>query len=126
MSRPYFETKVVKVKKENKCKLHIGKCKSCNFNGYCVHQMNNEKPKGNWFNGENLDKIKFPCFCSYIKNNNKRYAILVKNEELIFIINVEKQNTTPEYIISREYFDILIKEGKIHILKGKIIIFEEE
>ena len=62
LSRPYFETKVVKVKKENKgCDVEFI-CPICNE---MLSHNNKKEPKGNWVNGENLDKIKFPCFCSY-------------------------------------------------------------
>jgi len=45
---PYLETKVVKVEKE----WDADHCPTC---GQRI-----EEPKGNWVNGENLDKIKFP------------------------------------------------------------------
>jgi len=71
LSRQYLELKIVKVKK---CRHflakwtpgNIYKCCKC---GKIVTERGHKpiKPKGNWVNnGENLDKIKFPCFCSYI------------------------------------------------------------
>ena len=76
MSRPYLETKVVKVKKEKKCqhlKYMVGyvptgsyyECPAC---GKKVYIKNVKDKKGNWVNGENLDRIKFPFFCRYENN----------------------------------------------------------
>jgi len=89
-----------------------------------------KQPKGNWVNGENLDKIKFPVPCSYRSHTGKkRYALL----------NKDKNNGKDEYQLSRIFQDTcsnfflasdslkkLIRKWDIHILKGKIIIFEEE
>jgi len=50
--RPYLEVKVVKVKKP--------------------------QPQGNWVNGENLDAIKFPCFCKYWEFGETHYGLLTR------------------------------------------------
>ena len=123
---PYFELKVVKVKKEKKFE-YAGSvyCKDCkkyikyNFPyHFCV------KSKGNWVNGENLDKIKFPCFCSYT-HGSKKVGILSKLGNSFYIINIGGQGDYNKYFLS---YDLkhLIEDFNIHILKGKIIIFEEE
>ncbi len=80
MSRPYFETEVVKVKKERKCKHNYGvfRCYECGkmLEKYVPSDTMSikKKPKGNWLDGENLDKIKFPCFCSFIEDGKKYYG----------------------------------------------------
>ena len=103
--------------------------------------------KGNWINGENLDKIKFPCFCRF----DHRKGIYGGKQGVhgIGIINRTAEGGRIEYQLSyadrqmenNERLDILanlsvlcstpslkrlIELYDIHILKGKIILFEEE
>lgn len=153
MSRPYFETEVVKIKKPY-CKIHnqpicsnllckefwgcevveaerrkkfkmIGNCPCCGA------KTENKKPKGNWVNGENLDAIKFPCFCWYLSGAGKRYCELdfINKGEGFYRIKELKQHKEKDYHIA-EFWNLdlekLIKALDIHILKGKIIIYEEE
>ena len=77
---PYFETKVVKVKQEKEidyfCKVDKG-----DWCGKCPRRPIYKK--GNWVNGENLDKIKFPVLCSYKYFGKTRYAILSKGAEVL-------------------------------------------
>ena len=123
--RPYFETKVVKVNKVEK--EWTPDCCPC-----CGAKREAEKPLGNWVNGENLDKIKFPCFCSYeINNVVYGYGEIIisfkKNDQIYELINIDGQtlqgtNKVAFFNCLRE----LIEEFNIHILKGKIILFEEE
>jgi len=156
---PYFETKVVKVKKEE-ChhdeviwKKGNFRCNHCGRN-LLVQKYTNGKwtwikdesnPKGNYVNGENLEKIKFPCFCSYVHalTKKKHYAkidkgwddIAYKEKYIMSKISNEITNcivatTEPVSELSILYEDISLKKLiinlNIHILKGKIIIFEEE
>ena len=119
---PYFELKVVKVKKQLKDSATIfNQCPICKE----IHKCNFKKEsKGNYVNGENLDKIKFPCFCSY--NGKYRGMIFVEKDNSYGLINIDKQ---------REKWNIedngwcnlanMINSYDIHILKGKIILFEE-
>ena len=142
---PYFELKVVKVKKRKKCKheyisWEYGKeikCLSCGriFNDlYDVNKARNgENPKGNWVNGENLDKIKFPCFCTHKdkKYNYTGLGIIIKGindkiEENYKLIDIGKQHTRLNEVATNKSLKELIDIWNIHILKGKIIIFEEE
>jgi len=134
VNKEYFSLKVVKVKKEKEPKLYT---QYCTCPQMCEYQKleENKKPKGNWVNGENLDEIKFPCFCSYQYFNNTVYAILSKalfsgsggnlESYQYSLINIEGQD-----IISEEFLEYdlkkMIEKHDIHILKGKIIIFEEE
>lgn len=123
---PYFELKVVKVKKEEKkqggCKLYESK-----WCGECPRIP--KQKKGNWVNGENIDKIKFPCFCSY----NAGYAGIITKDGMNYyeLHNIEQQ-ADENYLggrtlVAKELdLKILVKCWHIHILKGKLIIFEEE
>jgi len=76
MSRPYLGVKVVRAKKQkNKVVKFIGRKYELYVKDGKVsirRHKHQYKPKGNWVNGENLDKIKFPCFCSYIDSENKK------------------------------------------------------
>ena len=147
LSRPYFETEVVKVKKE-KCPhneltlvqdmpYRVYRCTKCGYYFYPPHRFRENKllidrkqNEGNWINGENLDKIKFPCFCSYELNDTKWWGKINKSWEMglgftYYLFNINKQdkcNMVSKNASLRE----LIKYFGIHIRKGKIIIFEEE
>lgn len=119
--RPYLEVKVVKVKKP-KPKLFM--CKVCGT------ILPAEKPKGNWVNGENLDKIKFPCFCSYVLNDMKWYGEINCSWQdfqgyTFYLSNINEQKNT-NLVEENGSIKDLIKKYNIHILKGKIILFEEE
>ena len=130
---PYFELKVVKVK-NNKEKPDCDDCS--NYDTFCknycsYYKKHIKQPKGNWVNGENLDKIKFPCLCSYYVGGNRYNGIINKNwdigeyhekYELSSLIQTKSKNDVGH----RQYLEQLIKAYRIHILKGKIIIFEEE
>ena len=124
---PYFETKVVKVKKAEK-PIVSSKEWTPDYCPCCGQRTVVEK-KGNWVNGENLDKIKFPCFCRY----NAGYTGMITKDGMNYyeLHNIEKQ-ADENYLggrtlVAKELdLKILIKCWHIHILKGKIIIFEEE
>jgi hypothetical protein len=108
MSRPYFETQVVK----------FGKPKI--------------KKEGNWVNGENLDKIKFPCFCSYDSSGVRKYGLINKDFKEGFtaysykLVRICEQSTSVNAVWDYDSLAELIRVKTIHILKGKIIIFEGE
>ncbi len=117
--KPYFEMKVVKVGKP-KPKLFM--CKACGT------ILPAEKPKGNWVNSENSDKIKFPCFCSY---SGSRYGMITRTKaneafdnEFYTLHGIEKQHSSFSSVRSYYNFQDLIRVWDIHILKGKIIIYE--
>ena len=143
---PYFELKVVKVKKavchhnEVTFKNGIFRCNHCGQTlrikrydknkrwGFIKNEL---QPNGNWVNGENIDAIKFPVPCSY--GNHGKLGILLNGVddfgkdifELHGINNqISKYNCTR--INHQRDLKSLIKDNNIHILKGKIIIFEEE
>lgn len=138
--KPYFELKVVKVKKEKK-EWTPGCCPCCGV------KREAEQPKGNWVNGENLDKIRFPCFCSFdhrkgiyggkqgvhgigminrtAEAGRIEYQLsyadrqMENNKKLDILVNSNVLCSTPS-------LEKLIKLYDIHILKGKIIIYEEK
>jgi len=145
---PYFELKVVKVKKEkNKCEhpfrtwesgLFYPKFKCTKCGEFVIPPFKMEE--GNWVNGENLDKIKFPCFCSFLVDGKERvYGELddcVNYNRQIICIKELVQQVGQLYIRmnrQRYYFEFpicdlgsIVKTKDIHILQGKITIFEEE
>ena len=134
MSRPYFETKVVKVRKkecQHEYKILHYKCVKCGYEYKRKFDIDNSKPKGNWVNGENLDKIKFPVQCSYNTNGVKKYGIIFSGIGIYTLYRLKKGqefclNNIEVKVPKDEGLRMLIKDYDIHILKGKIIIFEEE
>ena len=124
---PYFETKVVKVKKQPKDSATIyNQCPICKE----IHKCNFKK-QSNFVNGENIEKIKFPCLCSFLIFDKKIYGELDyvgHNRELLYLKDLVGQNYDERYYTQFPIcnLDKIIREKKIHILKGKIIIFEEE
>ena len=129
MSRQYLEVKVVKVKKEIREKHY---CKMCGS------EIEMEKPLGNWVNGENLDKIQFPCFCSFGERWDRKYGEInvtynehiMKDEYLLSDITEQSYKEKAGHTFSVRYSSFslkdLIKCQDIHILKAKIILFEEK
>jgi len=142
----FFETKVIKVKKEKKRCGHqpamviLGdkyakfKCIKCGeiYSSDISSTLWGKREKDNWVNGENLDKIMFPCLCSY-KNINlpTHYGMITKTrtdfeKSLYTLHSIEKQNNSYSSVKSYSNLKDLIMNWGIHILKGKILIFEEE
>jgi len=137
MSRPYLGCKVVEVKKR-KCKhsrlfltrdlpYRVYKCIKCGEVLYPPQVKNRVKSKGNWVNGENLDKIKFPVPCSYYYEGVKHYGLLKNVADgryggifKIFDLKQDRNHDCCEFSLKP-----LIINWKVKILKGKIILFEE-
>ena len=130
---PYFELKVVKVKKEKK-KGNCADCGCSNYDTFCknycsYYKKHIKQRKGNWLNGENLDKIKFPCFCSWNipLDKDREYGILVKGEgDKYNLYSIRGQHSYSRLVEANKNLKELIERWNIHILKGKLIIFEEE
>ena len=129
---PYFELfelKVVKAKKERESPS----CGDCsNYDTFCkqhcsYYKNHIKKLKGTWVNGENLDKIKFPVPCSYIDTEDRKRHIGMPNcyVDQYRLYNMEKQSED-NFVDDCTSLGNLIKSYDIHILKGKLIIFEEE
>ena len=136
---PYFELKVVKVKKEkNKCEhpfrtwesgLFYPKFKCTKCGEFVIPPFKMEE--GNWVNGENLDKIKFPCFCRWdYGKGSKKYLGMINctyhKDSCWQIIGIEEQKTEENVCRQADTLKELIEQHNVKILKGKITIFEEE
>ena len=132
---PYLDVKVVKVEKEEPKYFVKGKVGGrlvgmfAKKNGEICTEVIKPK-KGWWVNGENLGKIKFPCFCSYRyfisgKKGDKSNGMLMKLGNNYYIANIGSQGDWTPYFVSYD-LKFLIENFNIHILKGKIILWEEE
>ena len=131
--RPYLEVKVVKVKKEGDfwCGgIRIGDKQYKVFKRKEGIPYLKEFKKGNWVNGENLDKIKFPVPCSYMYLGEKGYGMLNKSFRGDGMYELHSLKQREIGICNRVTYSgslkHLITVMDIHILKGKIILFEEE
>ena len=119
---PYFELKVVKVKKEEKEKRY---CPVCNS------ELKMEKPLGTWVNGENIDAMEYPCFCTF-ENNGKEYygeinTIVDHYGSTGFTLtDITKQTKGVSTKYTYKFIEGMIKRQKIKIKPAKLIIFEEE
>ena len=133
----YFETKVVKVKKEgyqHEAKVLHFYCKKCGEEHRHEYTISQQKQrKGNWVNGVNLDKIKFPCFCSYKPAENaKSYGQLNKGffrGDYYYLITDESRqydDANCEQFYHSSNLERLFMDYDIHILKGKIIIYDDD
>ena len=128
MNRPYFECEIVKVKKKKTYSNHT----IIDGKKYVLYQDKKgnvypHKNKGNWVNGENLDKIKFPCFCRFRGNQPGMLASgypSYDNDK--YILHSLKEQGECSTIYRSNSLKELIESYDIHILKGKIIIFEED
>ena len=137
---PYLDVKVVPVEQKEKQEYLTTAKIGGKLYGFLYYQgelvmeqikKKVKKPKkGNWINGENLDKIKFPCFCSYVSHTGeKRYAQLNKvnngSKEKYKLSRIFQDNGE-NIFLSCDILKKFIRKWDIHILKGKIILFEEE
>jgi len=131
--KSYFETEIVKGKKEKKEIVGDICIKGYYYPIYKnkhnrIYFKSKKEKKGNWVNGENLDKIKFPCFCRW--NNNGWIGMLIKDwkddEAIYTIVRVDRQTVRSETYGGFKDLKEFIKAYNIHILKGKIILYEEE
>ena len=146
--RPYLEVEVVEVKKQkNKYATRLKDLENMmkikyfrifipdillELEAECKDKLSKPERKGNWVNGENLDKIKFPCFCSYMVGEVKRLGQINTdffNGYTRYTLNtIDRQVGNDETTAWGNYESLmqLIVNNKVKILKGKIIIFEEE
>jgi hypothetical protein len=88
-----------------------------------------KESKSNWINGENLDKIKFPCFCEFAYEGKKHLGQInfTFHKEFCYqLADIEKQCKGVNVYRQTNTLKELIEEHDIHIRKGKILIFEEE
>ena len=141
----YWDVKVVKVKgrkQETKCEHSVIYYKP-GMEGYrcckCEKKVDsNGNDWGNFVNGEDLDKIKFPCFCSFVKGNddlnygmiifewktNRYTGQLYKLYKLLPLDgqHIDSASTLGEF----QCLDYFIELYQVKILKGKVILFKEE
>jgi len=94
-------------------------------------------PKGTWFNGENLDEIKFPAYCSWKAEDKIVYGEINTNynehkQELEYELSditkqVDGDTMGSKYSVQYSGFSLkkLFENRDIHILKAKIVLFEE-
>jgi len=132
---PYLDVKVVKV--EGKKPMVTSKEWAP---GYCPRcgALLVEPKKGNWVNGENLGKIKFPCYCSWKAEDMIFYGEINTNynehkQELEYELSditkqVNRDMMGSRYSIRYSSFSLkkLFENRDIHILKAKLTLFEEE
>lgn len=86
-----------------------------------------------WVNGECINKIKLPCFCTHKDKSEgySGYGMLIKdlngssNVEYV-LVDIGKQRGEITSVSSNESLEKLIKKWDVHIIKGKIILFEEK
>jgi len=122
--RPYLDVEVVEVKKEKK-EWTPDYCPCCG--------QRTTKRKGNWVNGENIDKIKFPCVVSFNHFGRKCYGMINKDfkDDLDTIsynlVEIGKQDICVNAIWDYNSLEELFgnKDNDIHIEKAKIVIFKE-
>ena len=140
MSRPYLEVKVIeeekvkKGKKNNKCEHEYGlfRCLKCGkvLEEWIPTGSTTPKKNGNWVNGENLDKIKFPAPCRYgggmLGMITRTKANESMDEDFYTLHDIGKQHSSYSSVRSYYNFRDLIEVWDIHILKAKIILFEEK
>ena len=124
---PYFETKVVKVKKQHDKKMcGWSECPKCGD----LHWCSSATFGSFWVNGENLDKIKFPVPCSweFLNPTKTHRGILFRDKNCCCysLMCVDEQDEGTSIIGTDVSLRSLILNYNIHILKGKMIIFEEE
>jgi len=132
LSRPYLETEVVKIKKPRFSCREVIKFMGKKYEVFIkdgkvsIRRHKHQRCKGNWVNGENIDKIKFPCFCSYKYNRIKYYGEIQNDGTYFNLYCIDKQTFKRNFYDGRMKLGNLIRDYDIHILKGKIILFEEE
>lgn len=130
--RPYLEVVVVEV--ETKKKEEIPEyCVKCNKKEGCTPYKNKYKKlekQGNWINGENLSKIKFPCACSYDGYEGTKYGILTRgfvNGKSEYLLHEVRNGQCLINSVEGRFNDLeeLMTLWNIHIEKAKIVIFKE-
>lgn len=141
--RPYLETEVVKVKKKEKPEVGIANRNDKNWEyisdkdliqlidtakGQLKKRANQQ---GNWVNGENLDKIKFPCLCSYSdgEGSERKKGFFSASNGYYYMADITNQKKVQNDVGSYSNCHDLktfVRENNVHILKGKITIYEEE
>ena len=81
------------------------------------------KPRGK----ENLDRIKFPCWCSYSDCGKRHIGIINRRYSWYMLFNIDKQLSQPKSNAVGDDNDLekLMKDYDIEILKGELKLFKE-
>jgi len=130
--RPYLEVEVVEVKTKKKKEIPE-RCVDCCIAPTCPAYITKYKKlekEGTWVNGENLDKMKFPCACSYDGYEGKRYGLLTRgfvNGETEYLLHTVCNGQCFLNSVESRCNNLkeLITKRNIHIEKAKIVIFKE-
>jgi len=140
VSRPYFELEVIKIKKPKYQSREVIKFMGKKYEVFIkdgkvsIRRHKHFRSEGNWVNGENIDKIKFPVPCRFnhfkdgiqgvhgIGMINKTFGCGQIEYELV---RIDYQQNDINSLCSTPSLKRLIELYDIHILKGKIIIYEE-
>ena len=141
-NRPYLEVEVVEVKTKKKKEIPAG-CVNCGAKNICHKYEERYKKlekKGNWVNGENIDKIQFPCFCTFDANKGifgdpgKTYKVhgigkldlnYTEGQRQYQLSWADHQQKDLSVLCETPSLKRLIDIYDIHIEKAKIIIFKE-
>jgi hypothetical protein len=89
-----------------------------------------KKKEGNWVNNENLDKVYFPCYCSFLSGGNKRYGVILTDDfqgKRYYSLHLfKKQISNRKCTAWMRTTDLrwLFITYKINVLKGETKIFE--
>ena len=128
--RPYLDVEVVEVK----VKKYIPKvCRNCPSIEGCTDIEDRRREelrhrKGTWVNGENIDKIEFPCACTYDLYGERRCGILtsgIPEMEFEYILHSINPQNMVSVEVRKASLEKLIEQYDIHIEKAKIVIFKE-
>ena len=129
----YLDVKVVKV--EQPIPEKPGMYCRIGSRVYKVHERKGKNPylkefkknKGNWVNGENIDAIRFPAYCSYVINGKiyKGQINKAKYESVYSLYWIGGQSKYSNWVDSAGSLKPLIDNYDIHILKARIILFDE-
>jgi len=130
VSRPYFELKVIKIKKPKYQSREVIKFMGKKYEVFIkdgkvsIRRHKHQRQEDNWVNGENIDKIKFPVPCSYVDDGEKHIGMLNKYVNWYRLYYIEKQSDD-NFVDDCTSLRNLINDYDIHILKGKVIVYEE-
>jgi len=140
--RPYLEVEVVEVKTKKKKEIPAG-CVNCGKKEFCARYERDYKKlekEGNWVNGENLDKMKFPCYCTFdtnkgmLRDPGKYYKVCgigkidmnFTEEQVQYQLSwADHQQEGLSVLCETPSLKRLIELYDIHIEKAKIVIFKE-
>ena len=141
--RPYLDVEVVEVK----VKEYIPKvCRGCEFLKKGCKDVGDRRKEefkrkpGNWVNGENLDKMEFPCYCTFDANKGmfgepgETYKVwgigkidlnYTEGQRKYQLSWADHQQHDLSVLCETPSLKRLMEIYDIHIEKAKIVIFKE-